>query len=138
MYTLFINVLFLMCHPHESVDMIPLTLKKGTELPDDENEIVKLEPDKPAKTLTKSNHLQHYKHKDRGLTIRELARLQSFPDSYWFSGDVKCQRDQIGNAVPCKLAEAIGLFVLRSYLWPYETKADAEMFGKSLEEAPFG
>ena len=110
-------------------------VKKGTELPDDENEIVKLEPDKPAKTLTKSNHLQHYKHKDRGLTIRELARLQSFPDSYWFSGDVKCQRDQIGNAVPCKLAEAVGLFVLRSYLWPYETKADAEMFGKSLEEA---
>lgn len=95
-------------------------VKKGTELPDDENEIVKLEPDRPANTLTGSNRLQHYKHTDRGLTIRELARLQSFPDSYSFSGDVQSQRRQIGNAVPCKLAEAIGRFIKLSYPWVFE------------------
>lgn len=97
-------------------------VEKGTNLPRTESgdliekEIVKLDGDKPAKTLTKSNRMQHYKHKDRGLTIRELARLQSFPDTFFFSGDVKVQRDQIGNAVPCKLAEAIGRFVLHSYV----------------------
>ena len=92
-------------------------IRKGTELPDNENEIVKLDPDRPAKTLTKSNRLQHYKHKDRGLTIRELARLQSFPDSYSFCGDINSKRGQIGNAVPCRLAKAIGLFVKESYPW---------------------
>ena len=92
-------------------------IRKGTELPDDENEIVNIDPDRPAKTLTKSNRLQHYKHKDRGLTIRELARLQSFPDSYSFCGSETSKRGQIGNAVPCQLAKAIGLFVKESYPW---------------------
>ena len=65
-------------------------VQKGTNLPRTksgdliEKEIVKLDGDKPAKTLTKSNRMQHYKHKDRGLTIRELARLQSFPDTFSF------------------------------------------------------
>lgn len=103
-------------------DLIYDHVERGTNLPRtesgdlNEKEIVKLEGDKPAKTLTKSNRMQHYKHKSRGLTIRELARLQSFPDTFFFAGDVQAQRDQIGNAVPCMLAEAIGRFILRSYV----------------------
>jgi DNA (cytosine-5)-methyltransferase 1 len=48
---------------------------------------------------------------DRGLTPREGARLQTFPDSYRFKGTLGAVRKQIGNAVPPYLAEAFGYYL---------------------------
>lgn len=47
--------------------------------------------------------------KDRALSAREAARLQTFPDSFRFCGAMDSQYQQIGNAVPPKLAEAIAV-----------------------------
>jgi len=49
----------------------------------------------------------------RPFTVREYARIQSFPDSYVFSGTPAKQYKQIGNAVPVKLAEAVARQLLR-------------------------
>lgn len=50
--------------------------------------------------------------KDRPLSIHEYARIQQFPDSWKFIGTTSDKYKQIGNAVPCGLAEAVGKAVI--------------------------
>lgn len=49
----------------------------------------------------------------RGLSPREAARIQTFPDDYIFTGSQNSWYAQIGNAVPVKLAQAIGMGVMK-------------------------
>lgn len=53
----------------------------------------------------------------RGLTAREGARLQSFPDTFWFEAGVTAQRLQIANAVPPRLAQMMGKALLSPENW---------------------
>ncbi|MFV0230783.1 DNA cytosine methyltransferase [Empedobacter falsenii] len=72
----------------------------------------KLDETKVSKTMT--SHMKFdcnmYIHPNqaRGLSPREAARIQTFPDDYFFKGSQNHWYAQIGNAVPVMLAEAIG------------------------------
>jgi len=71
----------------------------------------KLNPDKPSHTLVAHLGVDTYSHihpwEPRGISVREAARLQSFPDSFLFQCSMGDAFTQIGNAVPPLLARAI-------------------------------
>ncbi len=78
----------------------------------------KLHPDRPSPTIP--SHLKRdansfvHPFECRGITPREAARLQSFPDDYFFLGGFGPSFVQVGNAVPPILARALGRAVLAS------------------------
>ena len=73
-------------------------------------------PGKPSMTVKENHGGTHiHPHLNRVISAREMARLQTFPDSFIFQGSMKKAMWQIGNAVPPRLAECIG-FALIPYL----------------------
>lgn len=71
-------------------------------------------PDKPCQTILTNGGLIHYS-KNRKLTVREVARLMSFPDSMQLFGTQTAQFTQLGNAVPIKLATAVAQSIAATY-----------------------
>jgi len=74
--------------------------------------------DEPSLTLTTSPHQKQtdriHPDETRPFTIREYARIQTFPDEWKFVGGISSQYRQIGNAVPVKLAEEIGKSIIKA------------------------
>jgi DNA (cytosine-5)-methyltransferase 1 len=83
---------------------------------------------KPSMTI-KENHGGTHIHPylNRVISAREMARLQSFPDSFIFQGTMKKAMWQIGNAVPPRLAESIG-YALIPYLRKIKANYLAQVF----------
>lgn len=97
------------------VEMLPKGMQRARRS-DHTMRYGRVRPDGLASTiLTKCDpHWGAYFHysQDRAFTVREAARIQSFPDHFIFSGNQAEQYAQVGNAVPPLLAKSIGLSIL--------------------------
>ena len=101
---------------HESIaDIMPYSRRNDIF----KDKYFKLQEDRICKTIT--SHMRYdcnmYIHPwySRGLSPREAARIQTFPDDFIFYGAQNSWYAQIGNAVPVKLANVIGT-AIASYL----------------------
>lgn len=75
---------------------------------------LRLDPDKPSGTVVNvRKSMWIHPTLDRAITVREAARLQSFPDSFEFVGTKDSQYQQVGNAVPPFLAKEIATLLLK-------------------------
>jgi DNA (cytosine-5)-methyltransferase 1 len=85
----------------------------------------KLEPNKVCKTITAHMkfdcNMYIHPYEARGLTPREAARVQSYPDDYFFRGSYTKTYMQIGNSVPPLLGRAIAT-VIKDYVIQYHNK----------------
>jgi DNA (cytosine-5)-methyltransferase 1 len=95
-------------------DMLPKGMQKARKT-DHTKRYGRVDPNGLASTiLTKCDpHWGAYFHyeQDRAFTVREAARIQSFPDHFIFTGTMAEQFAQVGNAVPPLLANAVGLSI---------------------------
>jgi len=99
---------------HESIkDIMPYARRNGIF----KDKYFKLDESQICKTIT--SHMRFdcnmYIHpwEARGLSPREAARIQTFPDDYVFKGAQNSWYAQVGNAVPVKFAEAIGRSIIK-------------------------
>ena len=88
--------------------------------------------DEPCLTLTTSPSQKQtercHPEETRPFTVREYARIQSFPDEWDFEGGLSEQYRQIGNAVPVELARRIGESICQWLADIYDVKASEEEF----------
>ena len=73
----------------------------------DARKYIRYDSTKPSITITGDMRKVFHYSQNRALSVRELARLQSFPDSFEFKGNSISQQQQVGNAVPPLMAEAL-------------------------------
>jgi DNA (cytosine-5)-methyltransferase 1 len=67
---------------------------------------------KPSDTITATNPEIHI-NKQRRLSVRECARIQTFPDDFIFTGSLNSMYRQIGNSVPVKFANILATEILK-------------------------
>ena len=78
--------------------------------------------DEPSPTID-TGHRHHFHYKEcRVPTVRECARIQSFPDDFRFLGNKTQQFRQVGNAVPPLMAKAIGQALIRAFANVHSSK----------------
>lgn len=106
----------------------------------------KLDPDRPSWTVTAHlskdtySHIHYDSREARGISIREAARLQSIPDGFILKGCTGDAYRQVGNAVPPRLAEALGQRIYKDLTnnrtrkgAPHDVESDAK-----TRESPVG
>lgn len=102
----------------------------------------RLEWDKPSLTIRteffkpeKGRYLHPEAH--RPITIKEAARLQTFPDQYILMGSHVQVAKQVGNAVPCELARNIGEAVFKLFEFSFDDAHEKQIDSHPSFSSPF-
>jgi DNA (cytosine-5)-methyltransferase 1 len=82
--------------------------------------------------IAKDGYWYIHPEQNRTLTVREAARLQTFPDTYRFAGPPSAAFKQIGNAVPPRLGLAVGLSLRSSLGQAASNQRSSEQTGQAL------
>lgn len=98
-------------HRQTTIDRVKNT-EPGEPMYDRFKQRIRLDPDEPGPTIIAGGIRPQFQYghpeESRGLSVRERARIQTFPDGYAFEGGVVQGRVQTGMAVPPLLAQRIG------------------------------
>lgn len=78
----------------------------------DVRKYIRYKSEEPSICITGDMRKVFHYNQNRALTVRELAAIQTFPDDFLFDGPVISQQQQVGNAVPPKLAYAIAKVII--------------------------
>ena len=109
-------------HTDKNIERYKL-IPEGGRLPEDKlseelyrknfgNTYKRLHREKPSLTMVPGNDaFPIHPILNRSLTIREAARIQTFPDEMIFAGNRRQQGHQVGNAVPPKFSEILAEFI---------------------------
>ena len=111
-------------HTQQTIDIIKMVPDGGSirDLSDEfysirnySSAFKRMDSEKPSGTIDCGHRNYFHYSENRVPTVRESARIQSFPDDYEFLGSKTSQYTQVGNAVPVLLAKKIA-YVLKKYL----------------------
>lgn len=116
-------------HPQSTVDRIAGT-RPGEPMYESFRQRIRLDANAISPTVVSGGIRPQFAYghptQARGLTIRERARLMSFPDSYEFLGGLTQGRVQTGDAVPPLLARAVAI-AIREALSGFVSKEDSDL-----------
>lgn len=116
-------------HPQSTIDRIAST-QPGEPMYEKFKQRIRLHPDRISPTIVSGGIRPQFAYghptQARGMSIRERARLMSFPDSYEFLGGIVQGRVQTGDAVPPLLAAAVA-HEIKNALLRITTKAESDL-----------
>jgi DNA (cytosine-5)-methyltransferase 1 len=92
--------------------------------------------DEPCLTITGTSTRDFiHPHEDRPLTIREAARIQTFPDDFLFIGSASDKIQQIGNAIPPLMSSIFARHIQEQYGFEQESDCLGRLIGFTLTKA---
>jgi len=102
------------------------------------NFLLKLAKDRPSWTLTAQPGpaTGPFHWRSRRLSMRELCRLQTFPDDFVIHGDLASVQKQLGNAVPSALAEHIGLAIRARFFDDRNCERPSSLIPAARDDCP--
>lgn len=127
-------------HRQTTIDRVEGT-EPGEPMYDRFRQRIRLHPDEPGPTIIAGGIRPQFQYghydQSRGLSVRERARLQSFPDGFTFAGGTVQGRVQTGMAVPPLLAKRLGEAIRTAEDVPAFVERLTELYGDADPQQPW-